>query len=234
MVSWWFSELDLTPGALAIKRVSGVAGVPDVVVLSVLSGLVCSGTWKGTWAGLIDWWFCWRSSRLDSTYRNASVLKSMCPKTRLSALKSLSCFRLSDASCGSCLTLHQGLQDTGTLRTGVFFLLDINHWTRIGCMPAVDKAWPHAGCGRISLIQQNQPRSLLSFSAFSKGFLTTFTADWAFLLDLGRYGDKITSWNSHCLANSVNALLTKCGPLSVTIVEYHVSRIALSRTWRWL
>ena len=94
-----------------------------------------------------------------------------------SALKSLSCFRLSDASCGSCLTLHQGLQDTGTLRTGIFFLLDINHWTRLGCMPAVDKAWLYAGCGRISLIQQNQPRSLLFFSAFSKRFLTTFTAD---------------------------------------------------------
>ena len=51
-----------------------------------------------------------------------------CPKTRLSALKSLLFFRLSDTYCSSCLTLHQVLQDTGTLRTGVFFLLDINHW----------------------------------------------------------------------------------------------------------
>ena len=140
----------------------------------MLSGLVCSGTWKGSWAGLIDWWLCWRSSRLDSTSRKASVRKSLCPKTRLSALKSLSFFPLSDTYCGSCLTL----QDTGTLRTGVFFfLLDINHWTRLGCMPAVDKAWLHAGCGRLSLIQQNQQLSLLSFSAFSKRFLTTFTAD---------------------------------------------------------
>ena len=32
-------KLDLTAGALAIKRVSGVAGVQDNVVLSVLSGL---------------------------------------------------------------------------------------------------------------------------------------------------------------------------------------------------
>ena len=80
----------------------------------------------------------------------------------------------------------------------------------------LDKAWLYAGCGRIYLLQQNQPRSLLSFSAFSKRFSTTFTADWAFLLDLGRYGDKITRWNSHCLTNSVNYLLTKCCPLSVT------------------
>ena len=46
-------ELDLTAGALAIKRVSGVAGVPDDVFLSVLSGLVCPGTWKGSLTGLI-------------------------------------------------------------------------------------------------------------------------------------------------------------------------------------
>ena len=51
-------ELDLTAGALAIKPVSGVAGDPDDVVLSVLSGLVCSETWKGSWAGLIAWWLC--------------------------------------------------------------------------------------------------------------------------------------------------------------------------------
>ena len=80
-------ELDLTAGALAIKRVSGVAGVRDDVVLSVLSGLVSSGTCKGSWAGLIAWWLCWRSSRLDSTYRKASVRTSLCPKSRLSALK---------------------------------------------------------------------------------------------------------------------------------------------------
>ena len=108
------SELDLTAGALAIKRVSGVAGVPDDVVLSVLSGLVSSGTWKGSWAGLIAWWLWWRSSRLDSIYRKAAVRTSMWPKTGVSALKTLSCFRLSDASFGSCLILLQGLQDTGT------------------------------------------------------------------------------------------------------------------------
>ena len=80
----------------------------------------------------------------------------------------------------------------------------------------LDKAWLYAGCGRISLVQQNQHRSLLSFSAFSKRYSTTFTADWAFLFDLGRYGDKRTRWNSQCLANSVNSLLTKGGQLSVT------------------
>ena len=63
---------------------------------------------------LITWWLCWRSSRLDSTYRKDSIRTSLCPKTGLSALKTLSCFRLSDASCGSCLTLLQGIQDTGT------------------------------------------------------------------------------------------------------------------------
>jgi len=44
-------ELNLTAGALAIKRVSGVAGVQDDAFLSVLSGLVSSGTKKGSWAG---------------------------------------------------------------------------------------------------------------------------------------------------------------------------------------
>ena len=73
-------EVDLTAGALAIKRVSGVAGVPDDVVLSVLSGLVSSGIWKGSWAGLIAWWLCWRSSRLYSTYRKASVHTSCVPR----------------------------------------------------------------------------------------------------------------------------------------------------------
>ena len=43
-------ELDLNAGAPAIKRVSGVAGVSHVVALSVLSRLVCPGTWKGSWA----------------------------------------------------------------------------------------------------------------------------------------------------------------------------------------
>ena len=46
-------KLVLTAGALAIKWLSGVAGVRDDVVLSVLSGLFFffSGTWKGSWAG---------------------------------------------------------------------------------------------------------------------------------------------------------------------------------------
>ena len=81
-------ELDLTAGALTIRPASGVAG--DDFVLSVLSGLVCSETWKGSWAGLIAWWLCWRSYRLDSTYQKASVRTSLCPKTALSALTSLS------------------------------------------------------------------------------------------------------------------------------------------------
>ena len=53
-------------------------------------------------------------SRIDSTYPKDSVHTSLCPKTGLSALKTLSCFRLSDTSCRSCLTLPQGLQDTTT------------------------------------------------------------------------------------------------------------------------
>ena len=187
------------------KRVSGVAGVPDDVVLSVLSGLDSSGTWKGSWAAFIAWWLFRRSSRLESNYQKASTRTSLSPKT---TLKSLSFFRLSDASCGFCLKLLLGFQDTGTLGTSVFFFPS---WHQ-----PLDKAWLYAGCGRISLVQQNQPQSLLFFSAFSKRFSTTFTADRAFFLDLGRYGDKIARWNSYCLANSVNFLLTKSGPLSVT------------------
>ena len=114
-------ELDLAAGALATKRVNGVAGVPDDVVLSVLSGLDSSGTWKGSWAAFIAWWLCRRSSRLDSNYQKASLRTSLCLETGLSTLKSLSCFRLSDASCGFCLTLLLGFQDTGTLGTSVFF-----------------------------------------------------------------------------------------------------------------
>ena len=130
-------EFDLAAGALAISRVSGAAGVPDDAVLSVLSGLDSSGTWKGSWAAFIAWWLCRRSSRLASNYQKASIRTSLCPKTGLSTLKSLSCFRLSDASCDFCLTLLLGFQDTGTLGTSVFFfLLDINQWTRLGCMPA--------------------------------------------------------------------------------------------------
>ena len=41
-------EFDLTAGAPAIKRVSGVGGVSNVVALSVISRLVCSVTWKGS------------------------------------------------------------------------------------------------------------------------------------------------------------------------------------------
>ena len=85
-------ELDLAVGALAIKRVSGVAGVPDDVVLPVLLGLDSSGTWKGFWAAFIAWWLFRRSSRLDSNYQKASIRTSLCPKTGLSTLKSLSCF----------------------------------------------------------------------------------------------------------------------------------------------
>ena len=76
-------ELDLTPGTLALRRVSGVAGVSDDVALSVLSGLVCSGTWKGSWAALIVWWLCWRSFRLGRIYQKGSVPRSLCPKTCL-------------------------------------------------------------------------------------------------------------------------------------------------------
>ena len=178
MVCWWFPELDLTPGALTIKWVSGVAGVPDVVVLSALSGLVCSRTWEGSWAGLIAWWLCWRSSRLDSTYRKASVRKSLCPKTRLSALKSLSCFRLSDPSCGSCLRLHQGLQDTGTLRTGVFF----SSWHQ-----PLDKAWLHAGCGqglagcRLWANFSNSTESIMVFVIFQCFFRKVFDNFYSWL-----------------------------------------------------
>ena len=93
-------ELDLAAGALATKRVNGVAGVPDDVVLSILSGLDSSGTWKGSWAAFIAWWLCQRSSRLDSNHQKASVRTSLCPKTGLPTLKSLSCFRLSGTPCG--------------------------------------------------------------------------------------------------------------------------------------
>ena len=72
-------ELDLAAGALTIKRVSGVAGVPDDVALPVLSGLDSSGTWKGAWAAFIAWWLCRRSSRLDSNYQKASIRTSLCP-----------------------------------------------------------------------------------------------------------------------------------------------------------
>ena len=115
-------ELDLAAGALAIKRVSGVAGVPDDVVLSVLSGLVCSGTWKGSCAGLIAWWLCWRSSRLVSTFCTHASVSQAWPL----------CFKITvivafgfpaDASCGSCLTDFQGLKDTETSGTSVFFFL---------------------------------------------------------------------------------------------------------------
>lgn len=87
-------ELDLTAGALAIKWASDFAGVPDDVFLSVLSGLVCSGTWKGSCVGLIAWWLYWRSSRLDSTCQKASVRASLCLKAGLSVLTSLSWYLL--------------------------------------------------------------------------------------------------------------------------------------------
>ena len=54
-------ELDLAAGALAINLVIGVAEVSDDAVLSVLSGLDSSGTWKGSWAAFIAWWLCRRS-----------------------------------------------------------------------------------------------------------------------------------------------------------------------------
>ena len=73
-------ELKLTAGAPAMKRVSGVAGVSDVVVFSILSRLVCSGTWKSSWAGLIARWLCCRFSRLGRTYQKASLGSSLCPK----------------------------------------------------------------------------------------------------------------------------------------------------------
>ena len=112
-------ELDLTAGALAIKRVSGVAGVPDDVVLSVLSGLVSSGTWKGSWAGLIAWWLWWRSSRLDSTYRKDSVRTSLWPKTGLSALRTVPTVVIAHTFCASPDTrniLSPMLTSTGILR----------------------------------------------------------------------------------------------------------------------
>ena len=130
-------ELDLAAGALAINLVIGVAEVSDDAVLSVLSGLDSSGTWKGSWAAFIAWWLCRRSSRLDSNYQKASIRTSLCPKTGHSTLKLLSCFRVFNASCDFYLTLLLGFQDTGTLGTSVFSILDINHWTRPGCMPAV-------------------------------------------------------------------------------------------------
>ena len=71
--------------------------------------------------------------------------------------------------------------------------------------------------------------SLLACLALIRALLIAWICLSIKQFDFGNFGDDVMWSNCHCLANSLNASLEYCGPLSLTTLwEYHIQRIRAS------